>query len=129
MKAVLVCAGFGTRLHPLTRDVPKPLLPVAGKPIVEYLVDQLVATKEMDEITVVSNARFASQFSTWADAVSERCDIDFDVLDDGAHDNDNRLGAVRDLAFAVTKKRLEGPTLVAAGDNLFRFSFEALFED
>ncbi len=130
MKAVLLCAGFGTRLYPLTRDVPKPLLPVAGKPIVEYLVDQLVATNNLSELIVVSNACFALQFSTWADVMTERYpDITFDVLDDGAPDNDHRLGAVRDLAFATTKKKLEESTLVAAGDNLFRTSFEALFED
>jgi glucose-1-phosphate thymidylyltransferase len=129
MKAVLLCAGFGTRLYPLTRDVPKPLLPVLGKPIVEYLVDQLADTKEVSEFTVVSNARFASQFATWADGMSRRHDIALDVLDDGARDNEHRLGAVRDLELFIEHKKLVEAALVAAGDNLFRFSFEDFFED
>jgi len=122
LKAILLCAGFGTRLYPLTRDRPKPLLPVAEKPIVEYLLDELESTGAIDSTTVVSNQRFYEQFEAWGrDRVT--------VLNDGAETNDTRLGAVRDLAFALEHTDTPEGAVVAAGDNLFRISFDAFFRD
>jgi glucose-1-phosphate thymidylyltransferase len=113
MKAIVLCAGFGTRMYPLTKDRAKPLLPVAGKPIVGHLLDQLTATRAVDESIIVTNERFHSQFVAWSHGR-------FPVLNDGATDDDNRLGAVRDLAWALGERDVRAPVLVAAGDNLFR---------
>ncbi len=124
MKAILLCAGFGTRLYPLTKDRAKPLLPVAGKPIVEHLVDQL--TPHVDGFVVVSNHRFYDSFVAWA---GRRPDVAADVVDDGATTNETRLGAVQDLALALRESSPRGPVLVAAGDNLFRIAFDAFFDD
>jgi glucose-1-phosphate thymidylyltransferase len=130
MKAILLCAGFGTRLYPLTRDTAKPLLPVAGKPIVEHLVEQLDRTSRTGEITLVSNARFFPQFQSWSKAITDRFpNTALCLLNDGARDNDRRLGAVRDLAFAVKQMNLREPALVAATDNLYDTSFAPFFED
>lgn len=120
MKGVLLCAGFGTRLRPLTDRAAKPLLPVAGRPIVDHLIDQL--RPWIDEFIVVANHRFAADFREWAAA-------DCTVLDDGATDNDSRLGAVGDLALAIAHTGTRQPLLVAGGDNLFRFDFADLFND
>lgn len=122
MKAILLCAGFGTRMYPLTKDRAKPLLPVAGKPIVARLVDQLDACECFDEIVVVTNDRFHHQFIEWGD---DRVT----VLNDKATDNDNRLGAVQDLAWAIRERRIDEPVLVAAGDNLFRNVIEPFVAD
>ena len=125
MKAIILCAGFGTRLYPLTKDRAKPLLPVAGKPIVEHLVDQLAA--HVDGFVVVSNRRFYDAFVTWA---GRRANINVGVLDDGATTNETRLGAVQDLALALREcPPFDGPVLVATGDNLFRMAFDAFFDD
>lgn len=132
MKAVLLCAGFGTRLFPLTRDRAKPLLEVAGKPIVEHLVEQLARTSAVDTITLVSNERFFAQFGSWAAVVSKRYpEIVIEILNDRALDNDHRLGAVRDLALAVEQMTPWESMLVAAADNLYDSdtSFAAFFED
>ena len=118
MNAILLCAGFGTRMYPLTRDTAKPLLPVAGRPIVDHLVEQL--RPWIDHFVVVCNARFHDQFRQWAPA-------DCTVVDDGAHTNETRLGAVRDLALALRHAE-PGPVVVAGGDNLFRFSFAEWFD-
>ncbi len=122
MKAILLCAGFATRMYPLTKDRAKPLLPVAGKPIVGHLVDQLDACACFDEILIVANERFHHQFVEWGD---DRVT----VLNDGATDNDNRLGAVQDLAWAIHERRIDEPILVAAGDNLFRNVIEPFVVD
>ena len=127
MKAIILCAGFGTRLYPLTKDRAKTLLPVAGKPIVEHLVDQLAA--HVDGFVVVSNRRFYDAFVTWAGRLAN---INVGVLDDGATTNETRLGAVQDLALALrvsSSDGPDGPALVAAGDNLFRMAFDAFFDD
>ena len=128
MKAVLLCAGFATRLHPLTRDVPKPLLDVAGRPILDDLLAQIAATRRIRDVVVVSNGRFAEHFERWR-AAGPAPGLAIEILDDGARSNETRLGAVGDLAFAVREARLQGPLLVAAGDNLFRFPMADLLAD
>ncbi len=130
MRAILLCAGFGTRLHPLTRDLAKPLLPVAGKPIVEYLVEQLAATGQIDDLLLVSNARFAAQFAAWRDRVAPRWPgLRIEILDDGSTADENRLGAVRDLALALRERAASGPALVSAGDNLFDYDLSRILDD
>ncbi len=109
-------------MYPLTKDRAKPLLPVAAKPIVGYLVDQLEATEHFDEILVVCNERFHTQFVEWGDGRVT-------VLNDGATTDETRLGAVGDLAWAIEHRGVDEPILVAAGDNLFRDSLEAFVAD
>lgn len=130
MRAILLCAGFATRLFPLTRDRAKPLLPVAGRPILEHLLDPLLELGRIDETVIVTNARFHSEFDRWLSLYRRRRPRHrFRLLNDGATDNEHRLGAVRDLALAVAEVGRETPTLVAAADNLFRFSLKRFFED
>jgi glucose-1-phosphate thymidylyltransferase len=130
MKATLLCAGFGTRLYPLTHDTAKPLLEVSGKPIVEYLVDQLAETTYIDAISIVSNARCVGDFENWAQRVSSRYpEISFNILNDGVHDDAHRLGSVGDLAFAISREGSSGPLLVSAGDNLFQFPIKTFIDD
>ena len=113
MKAILLAAGYATRLYPLTRDFPKPLLPVGGKPILEWLVEDV--GEEVEEFIVVTNHRFSAHFAAWARGLDHR----IRVLDDGTDSNENRLGAVRDIALAATQTC---DYLVMAGDNVLSFS-------
>lgn len=130
MRAILLCAGFGTRLYPLTRARAKPLLPVRGRPLLDDLVDQLLATGRIDALCVVCNRLFADAFRAWADALVARAPrTRVAVIDDGAQDDAHRLGAVRDLALALERDPPRATTLVAAGDNLFRFRLSAFFDD
>jgi glucose-1-phosphate thymidylyltransferase len=127
---VALCAGFATRLYPLTRDFPKPLLEIRGRPILEDLVSQLAATKRISEIVIVSNSRFFERFRAWRDVAAKRFPgVRIDVLDDGAWDNENRLGAVGDLGFAVDRRQIGESALVMAGDNLFRFPIDRFLDD
>jgi glucose-1-phosphate thymidylyltransferase len=111
MKALILAAGYATRLRPLTDTIPKQLLPVGGRPMVDWILDRLVETSA-DEVHLVTNARFAPVFERWAE------DKEVQVHNDGTHSNDDRLGAIGDIHFVG----LDDDLLVIAGDNLFDYS-------
>jgi glucose-1-phosphate thymidylyltransferase len=111
VKALILGAGYATRLRPLTDTIPKQLLPVGGRPMVDWILDRIVETSA-DEIHLVTNARFAADFERWA------ADKDVRVHNDGTTSNEDRLGAIGDIRFVG----LDDDLLVVAGDNLFDFS-------
>ena len=117
MKCLILAAGYATRLYPLTENFPKPLLEVAGKPILDWLIDDMEKTGLVDEYIIISNHKFAHIFEEWA-VKSDR----IRVLDDGTISNETRLGAVRDIQFAMDQLQLDDDLLVMAGDNLLDFS-------
>ena len=120
MKCVILAAGYATRLYPLTENFPKPLLEVAGKPILDWLIDDMAQTGMVEEYIVISNHKFAHIFEEWAgEKVKE---LKITVIDDGTTSNENRLGAVKDIQFAIEQLQLDDDLLVMAGDNLLDFS-------
>ena len=125
MKAIILAAGYATRLYPLTRDRAKPLLPVHGRPIIDYLVDQIHSLPDVDAIYVISNHRFAQQFRTWAvdrktrTPVSGRSPIPIEILDDQTTSESDRLGAIGDMQFCIDQHAIDDDLVVLAGDNLF----------
>lgn len=121
MKAVLLCAGFATRLYPLTATQPKPLLPVAGEPILNYLVKQLETVSVLNQTVLVSNGKFYDSFVSWRKALNSP--LRMTLLNDGSTDNDSRLGAIRDLSLALDQAGYQEDILVLAGDNLFDAEF------
>ena len=121
MKCIILAAGYATRMYPLTENFPKPLLEVGGKPILDWLVEDL--TPVIDSFVVVSNHKFADHFSKWAIGKPVT------VLDDGTSTNKTRLGAVKDIQFAVEKAGLWGDDLlIIAGDNVLDFSLRSFVE-
>jgi glucose-1-phosphate thymidylyltransferase len=127
MKAIILAAGYATRLSPLTDTVAKPLLPVGGRPMIEEICDRVDDVPEVDELHVVTNARFAGSFETWAAAREGR--LRPVVHDDGTRSNDDRLGAIGDIRFTIAEAGLAGEDLlVVAGDNLFEFRLQGLVE-
>lgn len=119
MQCVILCAGFATRLYPLTRDVPKHLLPVVGRPVLDYVVARLTAAG-LDRGVLVTNRTFADHFCRWA--ANQPLAANLRILDDGATSNENRRGAIGDLQFALTEGGIEDDFLVVNGDNLFTFT-------
>ncbi len=127
--ALLLCAGFGTRMGELTRDTPKPLLPVVGRPVLDYLLDQLRGLEGLTQIHVVGNALHFDALESWAAERRGALEPELIVHNDGSTDNTNRLGAVGDLGFVLD--RLDGlpdGALVAAGDNILRFALAPLWQ-
>ena len=120
MKAIILAAGYATRLRPLTENTAKPLLPIAGRPMIDHIVDKIADVGDVDAVHVVTNHRFAAGFSAWAAA---RGGPAVAVHDDGTTSNQDRLGAIGDIQFTVERAGLAGEDLlIIAGDNLFDFS-------
>ena len=116
MKCILLAAGYATRLYPLTENFPKPLLKVGEKTILDWLMEDV---KELvDEFIVISNHKFAGHFAAW----SREHTLPITVVDDGTSSNETRMGAVKDIQFAVEKLGIEEDVLVLAGDNVLDFS-------
>jgi glucose-1-phosphate thymidylyltransferase len=115
VRAIILAAGYATRLRPLTDELPKQLLPVGGRPMIDWVCDKL--TEVTDDVHLVTNARFAGDFRAWSarrDGVT--------VHDDGTQTNEDRLGAIGDIAFVLERTGTDDDLLVIAGDNLFDFS-------
>lgn len=121
MKCLILAAGYATRLYPLTENFPKPLLEVGGKPILDWLIEDIDSVGVIDEFLVISNHRFVAHFASWAEKKPQK----ITVLDDGTSSNEARLGAVRDILFAIERQKLHDDLLVIAGDNVLDFSLTA----
>jgi len=120
MKVIILAAGYATRLYPLTLTQPKPLLPVAGKPMIEHVLDNLAPMGGLDRIYVVTNAKFAGHFQKWADGYrATKAKLDFTIVNDGSTDDSNKLGAIGDLHLVLTREQVVDDVIVVAGDNLF----------
>ena len=118
MKCLILAAGYATRLYPLTENFPKPLLEIKGKTILDWLIDDIDMLGAVDEYIVVSNHKYAHYFETWAKTKKQK----ISVLDDGTSTNETRLGAVKDIQYAIDTLGLDDDMLVIAGDNVLDFS-------
>jgi glucose-1-phosphate thymidylyltransferase len=117
VKAVILAAGYATRLYPLTLNTPKCLLEVGGRTILDLLCAKLLRLKGLEEIIIVTNAKFFSQLNDWKKQAPISCPAR--VLNDGTLSNETRLGAVGDLRFAIAQGGLQSDILMLASDNLF----------
>ena len=118
MKCLILAAGYATRLYPLTENFPKPLLEVGGKTILDWLLDDMDTAGLIDEYVVISNHKYAHHFENWAKTKKQK----ITVVDDGTSTNETRLGAVKDIQFAIDQLKLDDDMLVIAGDNVLDFS-------
>ena len=122
MKAIILAAGYATRLYPLTLNMPKALLPIGGKPIIDHIVAQMDTVEDLDEIYVVSNDKFAGHFEEWAKTAKSRVPIT--VLNDGTTDDSNKRGAIGDIFFVIEEMKIDDDLMVIAGDNFFTYSLK-----
>lgn len=124
MKCVILCAGYATRLYPLTENFPKPLLMVKEKPIIDHLIDDLEKGNHIDQYIIVSNHKFINHFEKWKENRKENIVL----LDDGSTSNETRIGAVRDIYFAISELNIDDDIIVLAGDNLLEFSLNEFID-
>ncbi len=123
MKALILAAGYGTRLYPLTQSMSKALLDVNGRPIVEYILDKIYDISEIEEIYIVSNEKFYKKFKQWNENYKPQ--IPITLINNGTTDDSNKLGAIRDIKFVIESKEISDDLLIVAGDNLFDFELES----
>lgn len=120
MKLIILAAGYATRLYPLTLNQPKPLLPVAGKPMLEHVLDNIATVRSIDHAYVVTNAKFAGHFEKWAASYSRpNLNFGFTIVNDQSTDDSNKLGAIGDMHLVMTTQQIDDDIIVVGGDNLF----------
>lgn len=125
MKCIILCAGYATRLYPLTKETPKPLLKIRGKTILDHILDRM-PLKIIDHIYIVSNDKFYHNFVDWSEQLDR--DVAVTVINDHTKSNDDRLGSIGDLHYIVQSTGLEDDFIMINGDNLFNFNIQPLIE-
>lgn len=119
MKAIILAAGYATRLYPLTKNKPKALLQVGNQTVLDYIIDEVETIAEVNEILILSNHKFAEHFINWKETRNSIKDIK--IIDDGTTSDENKLGAIGDMRLVINKENIQEDILVIAGDNLFTF--------
>lgn len=121
MKCIILAAGYSTRLHPLTEHKPKQLLEIGGKFMIEHILDKVYEVKDIDEVLIVVNNKFYSQFADWMDSYSGKgcAKLKLTLINDGTNTKEERLGAVGDMAFAIENQNINDNVLIIGSDNLF----------
>jgi len=119
MKGLILAAGYGTRLYPLTLDRPKPLIKVGGKTILERLLHKFEELKMCEAVYVVTNDKFSDMVKNWGR--DRTFSVELKVINDQTHTNDDRLGAIGDINLVLEKENPCDDVLIVAGDNLFEF--------
>lgn len=122
MKSLILAAGYATRLYPLTKDFPKPLLNVGKTTILDRILADLDEIEQIDELIIVTNDTFFSVFENWKLKTSYKKTLT--LINDGTVSNETRLGAVKDILFVIDKLNIKDDLLVLAGDNVVDFSFK-----
>ncbi len=123
MKVLILAAGYAVRMQPLTSNMPKPLLEIGGRPIIDRILDKIEALKEdVEAVCIITNEKFFEKFLHWFKSAHRKLEIM--LMNDGSRSNETRLGAVRDMEMAILDGRIESDLLIIAGDNLFEFALK-----
>jgi len=126
MKAIILAAGYATRLYPLTTHTPKALLPIKGKPNLDLIIENLQKIDEINEIILVSNGKFYDIFLEWSKSYKGK--IPLDIVNDHTTSNETRLGAIGDIMLAIKEKNINEDTVILASDNYFSFDLKDVYD-
>jgi glucose-1-phosphate thymidylyltransferase len=127
MKAIVLAGGFAKRMWPLTKNKPKQLLPVAGRPMLDHILSKLEDVPQLDQIFISTNAKFENQFKDYLDSLKTEKSISLFIED--THSEGEKLGSVGALGFLIKEKNIDDDLLVVGGDNLFDFEMPELIND
>ncbi len=123
MKVLILGAGYGTRLYPVVKDTPKPLLDIGGKALIYHLLQKVAVIPGLSEVIVVTNDKFFGMFQLWA-RQNKKFPVPIRVLNDGTMSPEDRLGSVGDIQYVLDNAAIDDDLLVLGGDNLFDFSLD-----
>lgn len=124
MQLLILGAGYATRLYPLTLNKPKPLLPVAGKPMVDHVLEKILADGGIEKVYLVTNEKFSKQFEDWGAERAKTLNMPFKIVNDHSTDDSNKLGAIGDIHLVIQQEKIDSDLIVVAGDNLFGQNLE-----
>ena len=124
MKAVILAGGYGTRISKISKGRSKVLMPVAGRPVVEYVLDTINTVDDIEETVLVTNARFYQDFCEWSDGYDHEGRLT--IINDRTNSNQDRLGAVGDVIFAMEAEQIDDDLLIVAGDNICDFDLRPM---
>lgn len=121
MNILILAAGYATRLYPITLNQAKPLLLIAGKPMIEWVIDNLAPIPDIEKIYIVTNHKFASAFQSWSQQYTQKKpSLEFRVINDGSFNDGDKRGAIGDIYYVLHTENIKNSDLlVVAGDNLF----------
>ncbi|MBP9854222.1 MAG: nucleotidyltransferase family protein [Candidatus Omnitrophica bacterium] len=122
MKVLILAAGYGTRLKSIAENTPKPLLPINGKPLINFILDRIKGFDGLNEILVITNNKFTDTFKEWAQTLDVGCPVT--IINDGTNSPEERLGSIGDIQFAIKDKKIKDDLLVIGGDNLFDYNLD-----
>ncbi len=125
MQAIILAGGYGTRLYPLTLNAPKPMVPVGGKPIVDYIIDKIDTLWICQQIFIVTNAKFTHVFEAWK---REKNRDDIIIVNDGTTAPENRLWSLWDIQYVIENYIIHDDVLIIGGDNFFEDSLSGAIE-
>lgn len=128
MKALILAAGYATRLYPLTIDIPKALLPIKGTPILDFIIKEIETIDQVNEIIVISNAKFFQRFKNWRKEKQKTSTKPITIINDGTTSDEDKLGAIGDMWFAIETLHINEDIVVIAGDNLFTYRLKDAYD-
>ena len=129
MEAIVLCGGFAKRLEPLGEFVPKALLTLNGRPLVDYIVSNLGKIEDVNRIIISTNQKFEDQFNYWIELKrNSGFKKKLELVVEPTQDNDSKLGAVKGMAYAKRKAKVNEDLLVILGDNFYTFNLRHILK-
>ena len=126
MTVIVLAAGYAVRLQPLTLNTSKSLLPIGNKKIIDRILEKVLKVKGISSLYIITNSKFFKNFSEWLKTSKHKEKIS--IICDGTTNNENRLGAIKDLEFVIKEEYITGDIMVVAGDNLFEFDLNVFLK-
>ena len=127
MIAILLAAGYATRLYPLTKDKPKSLLPLGDRLIIDHIMDSIDSIEDITSVVLITNDRFADQFEEWASSLDREGKAPLTIVNDGSTNDSNKLGAIGDLKYTIDKLSIDDDVCILAGDNIFTYDIREMY--
>jgi len=121
MKAIILAAGYATRMYPLTEDLPKALLRLGDKKVIDFIIEQINTLPDVNEIIVITNSKFIRKFEEWQDEIQASSAIPINLMDDGSISVEDKIGAIGDIYFALMLNNIDEDIVVIAGDNYMTY--------
>jgi len=122
MEAIILAGGYATRLWPITLNKPKPLLAIAGKPILDHIIEQLENIPEINNIYISTNKRFAPEFEGWLESIDTNKKIK--VIAEETRNEKEKLGCIKPIQQIIESEKIDDDCLILGGDNLFSFEIK-----